>query len=92
MNFDEVFISVPQLFEAGFEDLFDKIIFIVSDENIRLERLMRRNNFTREDALKRIASQLSDEHKIKKSDIIIENNGTLNELVASINQVFPINK
>ncbi len=30
MNFDIVFISVPQLFEAGFENLFDKIIFITA--------------------------------------------------------------
>ena len=81
-DFDTVFISVPQLFEAGFEDLFDKIIFVTAKKEVRLKRLMKRNNLTHEEALKRIESQLSDEFKIKKSDIIIENNGTIEELNA----------
>ena len=53
-----VFVSVPLLFEAGFKDMFDKTILISAKENLRLKRLMMRNNFTREEALKRIKSQM----------------------------------
>lgn len=75
-----VFISVPQLFESGFDSLFDKIIFISADENLRLERLIKRNNLSQEEALKRISAQMSEEEKILKSDFVIKNNSNLESL------------
>lgn len=75
-----IFISVPLLFEAGFEGLFDEILFISVDESIQLERLMSRNNLTKKEALSRINSQQKQEEKIKKSDYIINNNGSIEEL------------
>ena len=61
------FISIPQLFEAGYESLFDKVIFVSASEELRLERLMKRNNLSKEEAAKRIKAQLPEEEKIKKS-------------------------
>ena len=75
-----VFISVPLLFEAGFEKIFDKVILVTVDENMQLERLMKRNNFSREEALLRIRSQISQSEKISKSDYVIENDGSIEEL------------
>ncbi len=75
-----IFISVPLLFEAGFEGLFDEILFISVDKEIQLKRLMSRNNFTKEEALLRMNSQLNPEEKIKKSDYVINNNGSIEEL------------
>ena len=80
-----VFVSVPQLFEAGFETLFDKIVFITAPEETRLERLMQRNNLTREDALKRIAAQEKDETKIPKCNFVIQNNADLTNLERQVN-------
>ena len=80
LNENFVFVSAPMLFEAGFEKYFDKVIYIKSDENIRLERLLKRNNYSVEYAKKRIKSQQKDAIKLKKADIIVENNGTLHEL------------
>ena len=80
-----VFVSVPQLFEAGFETLFDKIVFITAPEETRLERLMGRNNLTREDALKRIAAQEKDETKIPKCNFVIQNNADLTNLERQVN-------
>ena len=45
---DIVFVSVPLLFEANFDKMFDKILFVAADDNLRLERLMKRNNLTEE--------------------------------------------
>jgi len=56
-NDNVVFISVPQLFEAGFEDMFDKIIYLTADENLRAERLIKRNALSNEEALRRINAQ-----------------------------------
>ncbi len=75
-----IFVSVPLLFETDFYLLFDKILFIEADDSIRLKRLMQRNNFSEEEALKRMHAQLPQKEKIKKSDFIISNNSTKNEL------------
>lgn len=74
-----VFVSVPQLFEAGLNILFDKIIFVNADENIRKARLIQRNSLTDNEAQVRIDAQIIGE-KIKKSDFVINNNGTIDEL------------
>ena len=78
-NIDIIFVSVPQLFEAGLESLFDKIIYITANENIRKDRLIKRNSFTPEEALIRIKAQ-KEADKAKKSDFVIKNNGSLDEL------------
>lgn len=75
-----IFVSVPLLYEAGFEDIFDKVLLISADKNIQLERLMKRNNFSEEEAKLRINSQMSQEEKIKYADFVIYNNSSLESL------------
>ncbi len=73
-------VAIPLLFEAKMEDLFDKIIFVFADDETRLERLMARNNLKKEDAMKRINSQMSQFMKLEESDYVFHNNGTLENL------------
>ena len=82
-----VFVSIPLLFETGFDKLFDKIIFVQCDDKLRLERLMKRNNFTKEQALKRMNAQMPQDDKIKKSDFVIHNNSTKEELDEQVNEL-----
>ena len=77
---DFIFISVPLLFEANMQNLFDKIIFVSAPFDVRLERLIKRNNFTKEQALIRISAQQDEIDKIKKSDFVINNNSDLENL------------
>ena len=86
-NENVIFVSVPQLFEANFEQLFDKIIFLNTDENTRLERLMSRNKITKEDALLRINAQMKAEEKLQKCDFIIDNNSDIQSLEKQIRDV-----
>lgn len=79
-----VFVSVPLLFEAGFNGLFDKIIFVQADDNLRLERLMKRNSLSKTEALLRLNSQMPQDEKIKKSDYIISNNKDLASLKVQV--------
>ncbi len=83
---DADFAEVPLLFEAGWQDLFDKIILITASETVRLERLLARG-YTKEHALNRMASQIPQEEKIARANIVIENNGTLTELKEALKQV-----
>lgn len=79
-----VFISVPLLFEAGMEDLFDYILFVSAEENVRLQRLMNRNKLNEKEALVRIRAQKDENEKICKSDYIIYNNGSKELLIQEI--------
>ena len=82
-----VFVSIPLLFETGFDKLFDKIIFVQCDDKLRLERLMKRNNFTKEQALKRMNAQMPQDDKINKSDFVIHNNSTKEKLAEQVNEL-----
>lgn len=82
-----VFVGIPLLFEAGMEYLFDKIIFVYADDDIRLERLLKRNNYTLEHAKARMYSQTSQIAKLNKCDFIIKNNSDIESLKFSIDNL-----
>ena len=82
-----VLVSIPLLLETGFDKLFDKIIFVQCDDKLRLERLMKRNNFTKEQALKRMNAQMPQDDKINKSDFVIHNNSTKEKLAEQVNEL-----
>ena len=84
---DNVFVSVPLLFEANMEGLFDKIIFVSADEDIRLQRLMARNSLTKAEAMLRINAQAKEDDKKQKSDYIILNNDTVENLIKQIDVI-----
>lgn len=75
-----VFVSIPLLFEAKMEDLFDKVLFVYTNDDIRLQRLMKRNNYTKEYAIVRMNSQISQDEKVKLADWVIYNNSTAEDL------------
>lgn len=82
--YDSVFVSVPLLFEAHMEDLFDKILFIYTDDEIRLQRLILRNGYDEEYAKCRIESQMPQEVKLSKADWVIYNNADVESLKEQI--------
>jgi len=67
------------LFESGFYKTLDKTIAVVTNEEERIERVMKRDKITIEMVKQRINNQLSDEEKIKLADFVISNND--NELI-----------
>lgn len=86
-NAQFAFVSVPLLYEVNWSYLFDKVIVVASDTNIRLNRLMQRRNLTEENALMRINAQMPQEEKIKFADYTIYNNTNYIDLSRQINEV-----
>ena len=82
-----IFFEIPLLFETKQEKNFDLIINIYCDKNIQITRLIERNELTKSEAEKRIASQLPQVIKIKGSDINIENNGSLEIFLRKLDDV-----
>ncbi len=72
--------SVPLLFEAGFETFCDATVSLWCPPRIQLERLMKRNGFTREEALRRIGAQMPLKEKCRKATHQIDNAGTRKQL------------
>jgi dephospho-CoA kinase len=61
------------LIESGGAALVDRIVTVVAPVEERVERVMRRNNLTREQVFDRIKNQMTDEEKIRQSDYVIYN-------------------
>ena len=76
---DIFFMDLPLLFELQYEDWFDQIWLVDVTEETQLSRLMSRNALSQEEAEKRIAAQLSLQEKRKRADVLIDNNGSLEE-------------
>lgn len=63
------------LVETGSYKNLDKLILVKADEDIRIQRVLDRDDTTREEVLKRMKNQWSDEEKIPLADYIIDNSG-----------------
>lgn len=72
-------IDAALLIESGGYRRFDKLIVVYCDRVTQIERLMRRNTITREDAERRVAAQMSSEEKLRFADYKIDTGGTLEE-------------
>lgn len=86
-NENFTFVAVPLLYEVNWTYLFDKVIMVAADDEIRMHRLMYRRNFTQEDALKRMNAQIPQEEKIKFADFVIYNNTNYVALNTQINDI-----
>jgi len=62
------------LFESDFYKMMDKTITVVTSENERIHRVMKRDGITIELVKERIKNQWSDEERIKLADFVIGNN------------------
>ena len=62
------------LFESGFYKMMDKTITVVTSEEERIRRVMKRDGITMELVKERIKNQWSDEERIKLADFVIGNN------------------
>ena len=81
-----VFISVPLLFESDFGRMMDEIWLVTAQDDVRLRRVMKRDGLTEDDVRARMQNQMPEDEKRALADFVIENNGTIDELRAVINE------
>ena len=80
MQNDLVVLVVPLMFESGFDKYCDFIVDVACSEEERINRLIKRDNITKDLALSMINSQMKDSARREKSDFVIENNGKISNL------------
>ena len=72
---DETYIvkEAAIIFETKTENLFNKIIYVKAPKEIRVDRVMQRDNLSRDDVINRIQNQINETSIIDKCDFIIDN-------------------
>jgi dephospho-CoA kinase len=75
-----VFCETALLFEAKFKKMFDYVVLIIADYEIRKSRSVKNNKTDLEQFIKRNKNQIKDENKIERSDFVFYNNGSIEDL------------
>jgi dephospho-CoA kinase len=74
-----VILEAAILFESGASEILDRVITVTAPVEERIERVVRRNNLTREQVIERINNQSNDDYKISLSDYVVNNSD--NEMI-----------
>ncbi len=80
-------IDAPLLFESGAHKLCDKIVSVMASEEIRRERIIKRDHIDEKDADIRIHSQKCDSFYIERSDYVLYNDGERDSFVSECENV-----
>ena len=83
-----IIAAVPLLFEIERQHLFDVTVLVVVSPEEQLKRLMARNDLNREEAQKRILSQMPIEQKVALADIVIDNQASLSATENKVEEVW----
>ncbi|MCK5286382.1 MAG: dephospho-CoA kinase [Thermodesulfovibrionia bacterium] len=81
-----IVFEVPLLFEAGYEKIFDKIIFVYCSKAKATERL-RKRGLSREQVLKRMQAQLPTSWKKAAADFLINNNSAQKDIKPQVQKI-----
>lgn len=81
-------IDAPLLYEARLDEHCNYIIAVIAEENIKLDRVCKRDNISKETAMQRLKIQKSDKFFKEKADFVIENNSdNIEELKEVISKI-----
>lgn len=90
-NYNVVIVDAAAIIESGYADTCDKLIVVTAPEEIRKERIMKRDNISEKDAMIRINGQKNDDFYFSRADYIIKNYEPFsleNELEEIIKNIF----
>ncbi|WP_265446736.1 dephospho-CoA kinase [Flexivirga meconopsidis] len=80
--------DMPLLVETGLAANYDLVLIVDASEQVRLDRLVRDRGMAVEDARARIAAQATDEQRRAVADVVLDNNGTREQLLAQVDAVW----
>ncbi len=81
-------IDAPLLYEANIDYLVDRTIVVYLDYEKQIKRLYQRNGLSREEAVKRIKSQIPMEKKARMADYVIDNRLSIEQMKAQVIQIW----
>ena len=84
-------IDIPLFFENGAYDIKDSVV-VYTPKDVQLERFMKRNGYSEEESLKRIASQMPIDEKKERATWVIDNSKKLKHLQQEVEDFVDIIK
>jgi len=85
---DVVILDVPLLVESGRDDMAAMVV-VDLDPEVAVQRLVDHRGFTEEDARARISRQASREERLAKADKVLDNSGSVEDLLAQVDALWP---
>ena len=83
-----VVVDAPVLFEANAKNLVEEVWVVVSDEANVIKRAIARTGLPEGQIRSRIRSQLSNEERIKRAQVVIHNDGTAEDLQKKVHKLW----
>lgn len=80
-------VEAALIYEAGAEKQFDVMVVVAASQETVIQRLMKRDGLSKAEVLKRIRAQMPLSEKTKRADIVIHNDGSLDELNHEVNRL-----
>ena len=80
--------DVPLLAENGLAPLYDLVLVVDAEPGTQLDRLVRQRGMTEGEAAARMSAQATREERLALADIVIRNDGTLEELEERVREVW----
>jgi dephospho-CoA kinase len=74
--------------DIGVSGFFDIVVLVTADDGVRLSRLLEKRGMTEKEARARIASQVPDSERRKNSGIVIENDGSIEQLRSKVREAW----
>jgi phosphopantetheine adenylyltransferase/dephospho-CoA kinase len=87
-NVPVVVLEAAVLIEAGWQPLVDRVWLVTANRDIARERIISRNGLEAAQAEARIDAQLTNEERAQHADLIIENNRSLDDLRARVDDAW----
>lgn len=81
-----IVLEAAVLFEAGWNDVGDEVWVNIVDRDVAIARAMQRDNTARATVESRIDAQLSNAERIARADVVIDNNGTPEAMLAQLRE------
>ncbi len=83
-------VEAALIYEAGLDRLLDAVVVVDASEEIKIDRIVKRDGSSRTSVLDRMKAQMDPSAKLKRADYIIHNEGTIEELEQKIRFLYSI--
>ena len=84
--------DIPLLFESGLDAQMDRTLVVACDEQERIRRIVERDRVTPKHAIARIRAQMPEEERWQRADYVLENSGSLDELIRQVDALYHLLK
>ena len=83
-----IVVEAAVLIEANWMDLVDQVWVVVASEAVVVDRLAKQRQLSPEQVRTRVAAQLTNDERLKHADVVIRNDGSLEEVRHAVQQAW----